>query len=88
MSAKATDVHPAVVFGGVLLGTALFGVASALLAVPVVAILLSPVQAFVRRHELVAALSGSSPDGSPSPDKTSTLPATSPGTPLIQEVSP
>ena len=53
ISAKATDVHPAVAFGSVLLGTALFGVAGALLAVPVVAVVLSLVQAYVRRHDLL-----------------------------------
>lgn len=68
ISAKATDVHPAVAFSGVLLGTALFGVAGALLAVPVVAVLLSLVHAFVRRHELVAALDDSSPGDLPTDD--------------------
>lgn len=56
ISARATDVHPAVAFVGVLLGTALFGVAGALLAIPVVAVILSLVSAYVRRHELVAEL--------------------------------
>ena len=56
ISAKATDVHPAVAFAGVLLGTALFGIAGALLAVPVVAVVLSLVHAYVRRHDLVAEL--------------------------------
>ncbi len=37
-----------------LLGTALFGIAGALLAVPVSAVLLSLVHVYVRRHELVA----------------------------------
>lgn len=54
ISAKATDVHPAVAFTSVLLGTALFGIAGALLAVPVSAVLLSLVHVYVRRHELVA----------------------------------
>ena len=54
ISAKATDVHPAVAFASVLLGSALFGVAGAVLAVPVVAMLISLVDIYVRRHELVA----------------------------------
>lgn len=54
ISAKATDVHPAVAFAGVLLGTALFGVAGALLAIPVVAVILSLLHAYGRRYELVA----------------------------------
>lgn len=53
ISAKATDVHPAVAFSAVLLGTSLFGVAGALLAVPIVAVILSLMHAYVRRHELV-----------------------------------
>ena len=58
ISAKATDVHPPSPSSGVLLGTALFGVAGALLAVPVVAVLLSLVAAFGERHQLVAELGG------------------------------
>lgn len=61
ISAKATDVHPAVAFIGVLLGTALFGVAGALLAVPVVAVLLSLASAYVGRHDLVAELRDAAP---------------------------
>ena len=53
ISAKATDVHPAVAFASVLLGAALFGVAGAVLAVPVVAMVLSLVHIYVRRHELI-----------------------------------
>jgi predicted PurR-regulated permease PerM len=53
ISAKATDVHPAVAFAAVLLGAALFGVAGAVLAVPVVAMLLSLVAIYVQRHELI-----------------------------------
>ena len=41
ISARAVDVHPAVAFASVVLGTALFGVAGALLAVPVSAMLLA-----------------------------------------------
>lgn len=41
ISARAVNVHPAVAFASVLLGTSLFGVAGALLAVPVSAMLLA-----------------------------------------------
>ena len=41
ISARAVDVNPAVAFGAVLLGGALFGAAGALLAVPVAAMLLA-----------------------------------------------
>jgi predicted PurR-regulated permease PerM len=55
ISAKATDVHPAVAFASVLLGSALFGVAGAVLAVPVTAVLMSLVSIHVERHDLVPA---------------------------------
>ena len=41
ISARAVDVNPAVSFGAVLLGAALFGAAGAFLAVPVIAMLLA-----------------------------------------------
>lgn len=53
ISAKAVDVHPAYGFTAVLLGAALFGVAGALLAVPVSAMVLALVQIYVKRHALV-----------------------------------
>jgi predicted PurR-regulated permease PerM len=52
ISAKAVDVNPAVAFGAVLLGAALFGVAGAFLAVPVVAMLLSLLDIYGQRYEL------------------------------------
>jgi predicted PurR-regulated permease PerM len=57
ISAKAVDVNPAVSFGAVLLGAALFGVAGAFLAVPVIAMLLSLAQIYVRRYELLPDIS-------------------------------
>ena len=53
VNSKAVDVNPAVSFGAVLLGAALFGVAGAFLAVPVVAILLALLQIYGHRHELL-----------------------------------
>jgi predicted PurR-regulated permease PerM len=53
VSAKAVDVNPAVSFGAVLLGAALFGVAGAFLAVPVVAMLLSLLDVYGHRHEIL-----------------------------------
>ncbi len=41
ISAKAVNVHPAVAFAAVMMGAALFGVAGALLAVPVAAMLVA-----------------------------------------------
>ena len=54
ISARAVDVHPAVAFGSVLLGAALFGVAGAFLAIPVVAMLLSLLDIYAKRHEIMA----------------------------------
>lgn len=56
ISAKAVDVHPAYGFVSVLLGAALFGVAGALLAVPVGAMILALVQTYVKRHDLIEGL--------------------------------
>ncbi len=53
ISAKAVDVHPAYGFVSVLLGASLFGVAGALLAVPVGAMVLALVQTYVKRREVV-----------------------------------
>jgi predicted PurR-regulated permease PerM len=53
ISAKAVNVNPAVSFGAVLLGAALFGVAGAFLAVPVAAMLLSLLDIYGHRHEIL-----------------------------------
>jgi predicted PurR-regulated permease PerM len=52
ISAKAVDVNPAVSFGAVLLGAALFGVAGAFLAVPVVAMMLALLDIYGKRYDL------------------------------------
>ncbi len=56
ISAKAVDVHPAVAFASVMLGAALFGVAGALLAVPVTAMLLAVAKAYTTRYEVLPHL--------------------------------
>ncbi len=56
ISARAVDVNPAVAFGAVLLGAALFGVAGAFLAVPVAAMLLALLQTYGKRYELIGAV--------------------------------
>jgi predicted PurR-regulated permease PerM len=53
VNSKAVNVNPAVSFGAVLVGAALFGVVGAFLAVPVVAILLALLQIYGHRHELL-----------------------------------
>ena len=54
ISARAVNVHPAVAFASVMLGAALFGVAGALLAVPVCAMIIALGEANSARHEVRA----------------------------------
>lgn len=68
ISAKAVDVHPAYGFVAVLLGASLFGVAGALLAVPVGAMALALFQIYVKRHALVE---DDDQTESPAPDQSS-----------------
>jgi predicted PurR-regulated permease PerM len=56
ISADAVDMHPAVGFGAVLLGAALFGAAGAFVAVPVSALLLSLVDIYSRQYDLLPQL--------------------------------
>lgn len=58
ISARAVDVHPAVSFASVILGGALFGIAGALLAIPVAAMLLTLLELYRTRYALVPALTG------------------------------
>jgi predicted PurR-regulated permease PerM len=61
ISAKAVDLHPAVSFGSVILGASLFGVAGALLAVPVAAMAVALLETYAPRYD----------DGAPDPVPTS-----------------
>ena len=54
ISARAVNVHPAVSFASVILGTSLFGVGGALLAVPVAAMLLTLLDLYRKRYEPLA----------------------------------
>jgi predicted PurR-regulated permease PerM len=56
ISARAVDVHPAVAFGSVMLGAALFGAAGALLSIPVIAMVLSLLESYRTRHEVLPEL--------------------------------
>jgi predicted PurR-regulated permease PerM len=56
ISARAVNLHPAVAFGSVMLGSALFGVGGALLAIPVTAMILAVVDAYVDRRHVVPDL--------------------------------
>lgn len=56
ISARAVNIHPAVSFASVILGISMFGVAGALLAIPVVAMLLSLLDLYRTRYELLPEL--------------------------------
>jgi predicted PurR-regulated permease PerM len=68
ISADAVDMHPAVAFGAVLLGAALFGVAGALVAVPVAALILALVEIYSRKYELLPQLRAVDREPSPATD--------------------
>lgn len=53
ISARAVDVHPAFGFASVMLGAALFGVAGALLAIPVGAMLIALLEANRTRYDVI-----------------------------------
>ncbi|MFI9597547.1 AI-2E family transporter [Nonomuraea sp. NPDC052265] len=62
ISARSVDIHPGVSFVAVTMGASLYGAMGALLAIPVVAMLLSLVDTFVTRQELqVGELGGAGP---------------------------
>lgn len=52
LNARAVSVHPAVAFGSVMIGAALFGVAGAFLAVPVSAMLIALAESRNKRYAL------------------------------------
>lgn len=64
ISAKAVDVNPAVAFGAVLMGAGLFGVAGAILAVPVTAMMLSLLSIYGEKHSLAPGIEDSDPNDS------------------------
>lgn len=61
LSARAVNVHPAVSFASAILGLALFGIAGALLAIPVVAMLLTLLDIYRTRYELLPGLADPRP---------------------------
>ncbi len=62
ISARAVNVHPAVAFGAVMLGAALFGVAGAFLAIPVAAMMLALLGIYAKRHEIKDEIAESAED--------------------------
>lgn len=57
ISARTMDIHPAVAFGSVIAGAALFGPIGALIGIPVAAAILAFVQVYTTRYELIPELS-------------------------------
>lgn len=53
ITAQTLNMHPAVAFGGVLAGSAMFGATGAVLALPLVATVQSFISAYVARHTVV-----------------------------------
>ncbi|AQZ61220.1 unnamed protein product [[Actinomadura] parvosata subsp. kistnae] len=68
ISGRSVDMHPGVAFAAVILGASLFGAVGALLAVPVVAMLLSMIDTFVTRQELVDPVPTSQQAAVPPPE--------------------
>jgi predicted PurR-regulated permease PerM len=62
ISADAVEMHPAVAFGAVILGAALFGVAGAFVAVPIAALLLSLVEIYSRTYDVLPQLGNAGAD--------------------------
>ena len=54
ITAQTVQIHPAVAFGSVIAGAALFGPLGALVAIPVVAVIQAVIETYGHRYELVA----------------------------------
>ncbi|HRW19610.1 MAG TPA: AI-2E family transporter [Dermatophilaceae bacterium] len=68
VSNKTMDIHPAVALGAVFVGVALFGAIGALIGIPVAAAILTIVETFRRRHELLPELEALQADADGGPD--------------------
>ncbi len=64
ITARTVSIHPAVAFGSVIVGAALFGPVGALVSIPVVAWIQAVVETYGHRYELV----GEGPEQRPSPE--------------------
>jgi len=56
ISARTMDIHPAVAFGSVIAGAALFGPIGALIGIPVAAAVLAFAQAYTKRYDVIPEL--------------------------------
>nr|WP_281497370.1 AI-2E family transporter [Ornithinimicrobium sp. F0845] len=54
ISSRAVHVHPAISFGSVMLGAALFGIPGAFVAVPTAALILALLEIYTRKYEVLA----------------------------------
>ncbi|MGV1004617.1 MAG: AI-2E family transporter [Candidatus Nanopelagicales bacterium] len=63
ISRRTMDIHPAVAFGSVLFGFALFGWVGGLVAIPLTAAILSVISAYGRPYELIPELAEPAPAG-------------------------
>jgi predicted PurR-regulated permease PerM len=75
ITARSVDIHPAVAFGSVIVGAALFGPLGALVSIPVVATIEAVIDTYGHRYELIpddrdlAVPPAPPPDGEPPPVK-------------------
>jgi predicted PurR-regulated permease PerM len=56
ISAATLDIHPAIAFGSVIVGAALFGAIGAIIAIPLAAAFTAIVETYGHRYELIPAL--------------------------------
>ena len=74
ITAKTMDLHPAIAFGTVIVGAALFGVVGALVALPAAAVIQAVGSTYFARHEVVDRQltndGGKPPTGPPPADST------------------
>lgn len=68
VTARTVEIHPAVAFGAVLGGGALFGAWGALVAIPVVAAIQSVAETYGRRYELIPEMQHEVATGSTEPE--------------------
>ncbi|MFM2438303.1 MAG: hypothetical protein RLZ55_1122, partial [Actinomycetota bacterium] len=56
ISAATLDIHPAIAFGSVIVGAALFGAIGAIIAIPLAAAITAIVETYGRRYQLIPEL--------------------------------
>jgi predicted PurR-regulated permease PerM len=65
ITSRTVSIHPAVAFGAVIVGAALFGPLGALVSIPVVAAIQAVIETYGRRYELVDSKQSPSEDQAP-----------------------